>query len=336
LSEAKDTLVRRVNIWEGGEAIIDKRAVDYGVKLGIISGEMIKTHLPFPHDCEYEKTFWPFAILTKKRYVGNKYEDDPNKYKFDFMGIVLKRRDNAPIVKEICEGIINYLVNKKDQKGALNFAEKCIQDLFAGKYHIKYFLQSRTLKNKESYKNWKSQAHVVLANRMFERDAGSAPQSGDRLEFAVVKVDNPDNKKLLQGDRIETPKYIKDNSLEIDYLFYLTNQIMTPALQFLSLVDPNAHIMFDKYIEMYSKPKVRKTSVVKKKITLGDDITPMKKLDKGKAVSLSKFKLIYKKALDEINEIEDNNRITIPKIDYGFKKILDCIQIKLISEVLTE
>ena len=316
LSEAKDTLVRRVNIWEGGEAIIDKRAVNYGVKLGIISGEMIKTHLPFPHDCEYEKTFWPFAILTKKRYVGNKYEEDPNKYKFDFMGIVLKRRDNAPIVKEICEGIINYLVNKKDKQGALNFAEKCIQDLFASKYHIKYFLQSRTLKNKESYKNWKSQAHVVLANKMFERNPGSAPQSGDRLEFAVVKVNNPENKKLLQGDRIETPKYIKDNGLEIDYLFYLTNQIMTPALQFLSLVDPNAHIMFDKYIEMYSKPKIRK------KITIGDDISK-----KNKKIPLSKVKLIYIKALDEISEIEDNIKIIIPKIDYSFEKFLNKIYI---------
>ena len=69
--------------------------------MGIITGELVKKRLPFPHDLEYEKTYWPFLILTKKRYVGNKYEFDPNKYKQDCMGIVLKRRDNAPIVKEV-------------------------------------------------------------------------------------------------------------------------------------------------------------------------------------------------------------------------------------------
>ena len=45
----------------------------------------------------------------------------------------------------------------------------------------------------------------------------------------------------------------KDNNLEIDYVFYLTNQIMKPALQFLELVDKNAIEMFNEYINKYSK-----------------------------------------------------------------------------------
>ena len=39
---------------------------------------------------EYEKVLWPFIILTKKRYVGNLYEEDPQKYYQKSMGIVLK------------------------------------------------------------------------------------------------------------------------------------------------------------------------------------------------------------------------------------------------------
>ena len=30
---------------------------------------------------EYEKTFLPFAIMGKKKYIGNKYEMNENKYK---------------------------------------------------------------------------------------------------------------------------------------------------------------------------------------------------------------------------------------------------------------
>ena len=252
----KDTIYC-VDIYEGGESITDKRSLDYAMKMGIMSGELIKSRLPFPHDCEYEKTFWPFAILTKKRYVGNKYEFDPNKYKQDFMGIVLKRRDNAAIVKEICGGIIDYLINKKSPSGAKEYTRKCLQNMFDGKYDIKYFLQSRTLKLKESYKDWTRIAHVYLAEKIAKRDPGSVPQSGDRIEFAVIKVPPPaPGVKLLQGDIIETPQFIKQNNLEIDYLFYLTNQIMNPALQFLELVDKKAINIFNEFITKYSAPKI--------------------------------------------------------------------------------
>jgi len=256
--------IYKCDIYEGGKSITDKRTLEYGMTMGILSGEMIKSRLPFPHDCEYEKTFWPFAILTKKRYVGNKYEFDPNKFKQDFMGIVLKRRDNAAIVKEICGGIINLLINDRDPEGAKKFTRKCLKDMFDGKYDIKYFLQSRSLKMKESYKDWKKIAHVYLADKITQRDPGNAPQSGDRIEYAVIKVPIPEHGiKLLQGDIIETPQYIKENNLQVDYLFYLTNQIMNPALQFLELVDKNAKNIFEEFINEYSTPKIKKIKVIK-------------------------------------------------------------------------
>ena len=252
-------IIRCMDILEGGQSITDKRTLDFGMEMGKLSGELIKSHLEFPHDCEYEKTFWPFAILCKKKYVGNKYEDDPDKFKQDFMGIVLKRRDNSPIVKEVCGGIIDYLINHRNPQGAKDYTRKCLENLFAGKYDIKYFLTSKTLKMKDSYKDWKRIAHVYLAEKIAQRDPGNVPQSGDRIEYAVIKVPQPiDGTKLLQGDMIETPKFIKEQKLEIDYLFYLTNQIMNPALQFLELVDKNAVSMFNEFIEIHSAPKIKK------------------------------------------------------------------------------
>ena len=40
----------------------------------------------------------------------------------------------------------------------------------------------------------------------------------------------------MQGDRIETPTFIKDNNVKIDYEFYITNQIMKPVQQVFALV----------------------------------------------------------------------------------------------------
>ena len=266
--DVDDNIIHKIKIFNKSEPIIDKRTLDFSIELGELSGELVKKHLPFPHDLEYEKTFYPFLILTKKRYVGNKYEFDPNKYKQDFMGIVLKRRDNAPIVKEICGGIINLLINKKDPEGAKTFTENILIDMFESKFDIKYFLQSRTLKSKESYADWTKIAHVFLAEKIAARE-GSKPESGNRIEFAVVCLpENENKKKILQGEMIETPTYIKENNIPINYMFYMENQIMNPAIQFLSLVDKNvSETIFKKLKEKYGKIKIKKSG---KKITEDD------------------------------------------------------------------
>jgi hypothetical protein len=318
-----------VDIYEGGEAITDKRTLDYGMEMGKLSGETIKSRLPFPHDCEYEKTFWPFAILTKKRYVGNKYEFDPNKWKQDFMGIVLKRRDNAPIVKEICGGIIDQLINFRSPQGAKDYTRKCIQNMFDGKYDIKYFLTSKTLKLKESYKDWKKIAHVYLAEKIAKRDPGNTPQSGDRIEFAVIKVLTPiDGTKLLQGDMIETPKFIKEQKLELDYLFYLTNQIMNPALQFLELVDSNAINIFNEFIEKYSAPKVKKEKKVKE-----PKLPKEKKVKEPKPPKETKTKSKSKETQKKSIEIQDD---TIGEVYGEQKPVKEKSALDLLYEIKTK
>ncbi len=45
--------------------------------------------------------------------------------------------------------------------------------MFDGKYDIKYFLTSKTLKLKESYKDWKRISHVYLADKISQRDPGN-------------------------------------------------------------------------------------------------------------------------------------------------------------------
>ena len=69
----------------------------------------------------------PFCLLSKKRYVGMLYELDPNKGKRKEMGIVLKRRDNAPIVKDIYGGIIDILMKERDIQKAVDFLKACFK-----------------------------------------------------------------------------------------------------------------------------------------------------------------------------------------------------------------
>lgn len=315
----KDTKKIKVKLWKKGMSLTDKRTLELSIEMGVISGETVKKRLAFPHDLEYEKTFWPFLILTKKRYVGNKYEFDPNKFKQDFMGIVLKRRDNAPIVKEVCNGIIDALINFKDPKKAKKFTKKCVKDMFANKFDINYFVTSKTLKLKESYVDWTRIAHVVLAERIGIRDPGNRPQSGDRISFAAIKIPNK-TKDTLQGDMIETPDFIKKNNLEVDYLFYMTNQIMKPSLQFLQLVLKDADNIFNPYI---FKDKI--DELIKEKISVSKFIAENKKeeFDESMIGGVDYDKMKPEQLSEIIDEMKKENR----KLKCDQRRILKAIDV---------
>jgi hypothetical protein len=51
------------------------------------------------------------------------------------------------------------------------------------------------------------------------------------------------NPKALLGDRVETPNFIVENGIKIDYTYYVTNQLMKPLQQLygLALVDMWTH-----------------------------------------------------------------------------------------------
>ena len=76
----------------------------------------------------------------------------------------------------------------------------------------------------------------MLAQKMIKEKRANIPQMNDRVPFAYIEVPKLKGHKLLQGDKIEHPDYIVANDLKIDYMFYITNQIMNPAIQFLELV----------------------------------------------------------------------------------------------------
>lgn len=233
-----------------GEILKDKHALEVGINLGIWASICICTMLPSPMAQEYEKVLWPLALVSKKRYVGNLYEKNTIKYYQKSMGNVLKRRDNAQIVKIVYGGIINQILNLRNPKGAVEFVRSTLMNIITGKFKIDKFVITKTLNS--NYKNRSNIVHAVLADRMAERDPGNKPQVNDRIPF--VYFENPDlihkraKDKILQGERVETPEYIQEHSLKIDYLFYITNQIMKPAMEILNLVVYNPEKIFKDYI----------------------------------------------------------------------------------------
>jgi DNA polymerase elongation subunit (family B) len=214
-----------------GTPIRGKKALEITIELAQQVGELASSFLKAPHSLVYEKSIMPFCLLRKKGYVGIYYETNANKGYRKSMGIVLKRRDNAPIVKDIYGGIIDILMKEQNMERAISFLKNYLQDLIDEKIPLEKLIITKSLNS--NYKNPQQIAQKVLADRMGQRDPGNKPSVGDRVPY--VYIHNP-SKTALQGDRIEHPAYMKQNGIKPNYAFYITNQIMKPVQQVFALV----------------------------------------------------------------------------------------------------
>ena len=119
----------------------------------------------------------------------------------------------------------------KDVEKAIAFLKTSLQSLIDGNIGMDKLIITKSLRG--HYKNPKQISHNVLAQRIGRRDPGNKPSVGDRIAFAFIENTN---KKALQGEKIETPSFITQEGLNIDYAHYITNQIMKPVRQVFALV----------------------------------------------------------------------------------------------------
>jgi DNA polymerase elongation subunit (family B) len=248
----------------------ETKSLPESIKLGQQAAERITSWINRkPYKIEYEKTFYPFILFCRKRYVGMMYEDDPTKCKRKSMGIALKRRDNAPIVKDVFGGALDILMESRDIKAAQKFVQDMLVQVIQNKIPLDKYIVTKQLR--DDYKNPAQIAHRVLADRMEARDKGTAPQVGDRLPYIYV-ANRKDEKK--QGDKIEHVDYVKEKNLKPDVEFYITNQIQNPLAQLFALAierldgyksKTNYTVMMKEYIERGMDEEEATLAVLKQK-----------------------------------------------------------------------
>jgi len=265
------------------------------IELAIEACDLASRFLKLPHYFEYEKTFWPFLLLSKKRYVGMLYEENPNKCKRKSMGIVLKRRDNADVVKDIYGGNIDILMKDGNVTQAIDFTKMFLQKIIKGKVDLDKLIITKSLRG--WYKNPKSIAHKVLADRMGKRDPGNKPAIGSRIPFVYFQTKK---KVKLQGDKIEHPTFMREHNLIPDYPFYITNQIMKPLMQIFALVLEQ----IPQFKPSLSRFKRQLNSLKRK---YAKDLTKMER-EENKLRNAEVKKLIFDEALRQANNSKQGQK----------------------------
>lgn len=225
---------RDINLENNEE--VDKELVLFFEKGKDIANDLNKLFLK-PISIEFEKVYLPFLIYKKKNYIGRMFTVPENsKGSIDKKGIVLKRRDNPNITKKVYQGIIDLLFLYGKVKGlnlSVQFIKDEVEKIVKGEVDINDLIVTKTYK-----RDYKSQniPHKVLAEKMYERDPGSAPNINDRVPYVFI-----DKKVKNQYEKVEHPDYVLEHGLKLDHNYYV-KQLVNPVTQILELFMSNEKI----------------------------------------------------------------------------------------------
>jgi DNA polymerase elongation subunit (family B) len=211
-------------------------AIEYSWKLGEQAAEECSRLFKHPNDLELEKVYCPYFLYSKKRYAAKLWtKGKSGKMQMDYLdikGLQVVRRDNTLFVREVCKEILDVIMESKNPDGAVELAKRRATELLEGKVPIEKLTLSQKLA--DSYKST-NLAHVNVRDKMREREPGSEPQSGDRVQFVLVDTGDP---KARQFEKAEDPAWVRQNNLPLDYQYYFTNKFMNPVCDLLEpLVD---------------------------------------------------------------------------------------------------
>ena len=225
-----------------------QEAIEYSWKLGEEAAKQCTALFKKPNNLELEKVYCPYFLYSKKRYAAKLWTQDKDgsmKMNYiDVKGLQVVRRDNTPCGREVCKELLDVILESKNPEGAITLARKRAVELLDGRVSNDKLVLSQKLA--DAYKSClKDEAgnkivstdgenvnlpHVSVVRKMREREPGSEPQSGDRVQFVLVDTGDPGAK---QFEKAEDPAFALANKVPLDYKYYFTNKFMNPVCDLL-------------------------------------------------------------------------------------------------------
>jgi len=196
---------------------------DEAFRIGSELETLINSNLDGFMRLRIEHVFKSLIILAKKRYAGWSFEKVGDSWKTEMVmkGIETVRRDWCDIVGETLNNVLDIILKEQNTQKAVGYLKEVVQQLQDGKIPIEKLVITKGIsKRLEDYKG--IQPHVELVKKMKKRDASTAPGTGDRIGFVIIKG------LQMLSERAEDPEYIRAHGLKVDSKYYLENQILPP------------------------------------------------------------------------------------------------------------
>ncbi|CAG9858096.1 unnamed protein product [Phyllotreta striolata] len=194
------------------------------MELGEEAAALVSQKFISPIKLEFEKVYYPYLLINKKRYAGLYWTNTEKYDKMDCKGIETVRRDNCTLVADVIGTCLQKLLINKDPDGAVSYVKQVISDLLQNNVDISQLVITKEL-TKSDYAA--KQAHVELSKKITKRDPGNAPKLGDRIPYVIIAS----TKNAKAYEKAEDPIYVLENNIPIDSNYYLENQLSKPLVR---------------------------------------------------------------------------------------------------------
>ena len=95
--------------------------------------EEVTKIFPAPVKLEFEKVYFPYLLMNKKRYAGLLWTRPETHDYMDAKGLETVRRDNCLLVRQLVDGCLRKIIIERDTSAAINYAKRAIADLLQNK-----------------------------------------------------------------------------------------------------------------------------------------------------------------------------------------------------------
>ncbi len=226
--------------------------VPTAMKLGAEAAKEVTKLFPAPVKLEFEKVYFPYLLMNKKRYAGLYWSKPDSWDKMDTKGIETVRRDNCLLVRTVVDTVLRRILMDRSVLSALDYTKGVIADLLQNKLDISMLVITKALGKGAEAEDYKVKtAHVELAERMRKRDPASAPVVGDRVAYVVIQ--GPKDAPMYT--KSEDPIYVLEHNLPLDYRYYLDNQLKGPLERiFEPIIDNTAQLFNGEHTRTIAMP----------------------------------------------------------------------------------
>ncbi|KAG5355310.1 DNA polymerase zeta catalytic subunit [Yarrowia sp. C11] len=211
------------------------RTKDEAFKIGAEIADTITGKNPAPMKLQFEKVYLPCMLISKKRYVGYKWEYPKQQFPiFDAKGIETVRRDGTPAAQKIEEKALRILFDTADLSLVKSYLYEQWTKILTGKVSIQDFCFAKEVKLGQYKEGGILPAGAKISAEKMAVDMRFEPQYKERIPYVVVA--GPPKSRLI--DRCVSPEELvrNANSLTLDADYYIHKTLIPPLDRFFNCV----------------------------------------------------------------------------------------------------
>jgi DNA polymerase zeta len=164
--------------------VLRGRSQEEAFRIGEEIASTITSQYPHPIELKFEKVYNPLILVSKKRYVGWRYDHIGSSPILDAKGIETVRRDGCEATVKVMKKVLTLLFQNRDLSQLKCYMNRVWSKLLNGHYALNDFVIAKEVRLGKYSSTLP--AHAVAITKAMAHDPMRAPKYGERVKYVVI------------------------------------------------------------------------------------------------------------------------------------------------------